>query len=425
MSRPIHFLLFAAVLGALPAAFAADAAPSALTLEEARARTVAHHPLLAAQAHEERAAEARVEQAGQRPAPALEVTLENFAGTGALQGAHSLEATVQASRTLERGGKRDKRVALAGRERAVAAQESRVRRAELRAATTAAYLETLAAQSRLALAAEPSQLAREMVAAVEQRVKAGAASPADSARARAALAATETEWARAEAALRSARARLAAAWGGDPGEVGEVTGEFRVPTHLPDQAALLARLDQHPRLAWQRSQIETRRAALALEQSQAVADVTVGGGLRFLRDGSDAGWVAGISVPLPGRQQNQGNIRAARETLAGAELAVQGVEIELRAAFSAAWQELAVAHRAARSLRAQSLPAMTEAYVAVRHAYDQGQLPLIDVLDAQHALVAVRRDLLDAEVAYALALARLEALAGPDESAVIAYLNPT
>ncbi len=423
MSRRIHFrsIPFLAAL-ALPLA-AAEPALAPLTLADALARAVAGNPLLAVQAHEERAAEARIEQARQRPAPTLDVTLENFAGTGVIQGARSLEATVQASQTLERGGKREKRVALAGRERAAAAQESAVRHADLLAATTSAYLETLAAQSRLALAAEPLRLARDMAAAVDQRVKAGAASPAESARTRAVLAAAETEHARAEATLAIARATLAATWGGEPAEVGEVAGVLRAPDALPDRADLLARLDQHPRLALQRLQIESRRAALALEQSQGVPDVTVGGGLRLLRDGSDAGFVAGLSVPLPARNQNQGNIRAARETLAGAELGVRAVEVELRAAFSAAWQDLTVSHRATRTLREQALPATTEAYAAVRHAYEQGQLPLMDVLDAQRALVAVQRDLLDAEMAYALALARLESLTGAPTGAVAQLLT--
>jgi outer membrane protein TolC len=36
----------------------------------------------------------------------------------------------------------------------------------------------------------------------------------------------------------------------------------------------------------------------------------------------------------------------------------------------------------------------------------------MEVLDARRALIALRRDLLDAELAYALALVRAEALAG-------------
>jgi outer membrane protein TolC len=58
------------------------------------------------------------------------------------------------------------------------------------------------------------------------------------------------------------------------------------------------------------------------------------------------------------------------------------------------------------------LPAAEEAAASVQSAYDKGLLPLMDVLDARRALIALRRDLLDAELAYAAALVRAESLAG-------------
>lgn len=139
-------------------------------------------------------------------------------------------------------------------------------------------------------------------------------------------------------------------------------------------------------------------------------DVTVGGGVRFLREGSDAALVAGVSVPLPVRQFNQGAIRAARERLAGAEQGRRAVAAGLRARFDAAWRECASAHATAATLRREVLPATAEAHAIVRQAYEAGQLPLLDVLEAQRALAAVRRELLEAEAAGLAALARAESL---------------
>ncbi len=424
MSRSLRFLrprpVLAAVLLFATHTVLAEQVPSsaAVSLTEALRRAAERNPALLAKRHDERAAEALIEQAGLRPNPTLDVALENFAGTGAVQSVRGLETTVQASQTFERGGKRDRRVALAGSERAAAASEYAVLRAEILAATATAFVEALAAQARLALMAEPRRLARETVSAVEGRVKAGAASPAESARARAELAVAEADFVRAEASLNAARARLAATWGGASEEVATLSGALHLPEALPDREALFARLVEHPRLEWQRTVIASRRAALDLEQAQAVQDITVGGGVRFLREGSDAAFVAGVSVPLPVRNRNQGNIRAARETLSRAEQEVRTVEVELRAAFVAAWQDLSAAHRAARNLRQQALPATEEAHEAVRHAYEQGQLPLLDVLDAQRALAAIRREILDTESAYALALVRLEALTDPAYAAL-------
>ncbi len=389
---------------------AQEAPPSPLTFNEALQRAAEHNPALAAQGYAERAAEALIEQASLRPNPTLDVALENFGGTGAFRGADGIESTVQASQVLERGGKRAKRVALAGRERDVAAKEYAVHRAEVLGSTASAYVAVLAAQQSLALAAEPLKLARETVAAVDIRLKAAVASPAEPARARAALASAHADVARAEAVLVNARTTLAATWGGRPADVGRVAGGLHIPAALPPEDEFLAKLALHPRLDFQQAVIAGRRAALTLAHAQAKQDVTVGGGVRFIREGSDAAFVAGVSVPLPFSNQNQGNIRAARETLAGAEQSVRAVEAELRVAFTAAWQDLVAAHTAAQNLRREALPATEEAYAAVRSAYEQGQLPLIDVLDAQRALIGLRHQLLEAETAYAAALARAEAL---------------
>src|SRR5690606_38361874 len=118
---------------------------------------------------------------------------------------------------------------------------------------------------------------------------------------------------------------------GDPADVpADIAGTLRLPAEPPAQAELLARLATHPRLDLQHALITTRRAALQLERAQAVPDVTVAGGVRFFRDNSDAALVAGISIPLAFRNQNQGNIRAARENLAGVEQTTRSVELALR-----------------------------------------------------------------------------------------------
>jgi len=336
--------------------------------------------------------------------------MENFAGTGRTRGFDGLETTVQASQILERGGKLGKRVAVARHEREAASREFALRQNEVQAQVVSAYVELVAAQARLSLAAEPLALARETVQAATARVGSGAGSPAESARARAALAAAQGDYARAEAGVANARAALAATWGGSPADVTRVEGKLTVPADLPSADTFLAKLSTHNRLELQQAIIASRRAALQLEQAQTLQDVRVGGGVRFLREGSDAAFVAGFSVPIPFRNQNQGNIRAARETLAGAEQSMSVVEHELRVAFAMAWQDLQTASTVARNLRTDALPATQEAHDVVRHAYAQGELPLIDVLDAQRAMTALRREILDAEVACATALVRIEAL---------------
>ncbi|MCX6936944.1 MAG: TolC family protein [Verrucomicrobia bacterium] len=410
--RPYPSLGLALLISAVGVPAQETKAPT-LSLNAALQRAVEQNPNLVAQGYSERAAAALIEQAGVRTNPTLDVSLENFIGTGALRGVNGLEATVGVSQVIERGDKRSKRVALAGRDREIAAAAYAVHRAEVLAATAADYVATHAAQARLRLAAATLDLARETLAASESRFKAGAASPAEPARARAALASAQAEFARAQASLANARAALAANWGGDAGEVGDLAGVLRLPETLPSEESLLTKLSRHPRIEYQQAIIASRRAALDLERAQAAQDVTASGGVRFLREGSDAAFVAGVSIPLPVRNQNQGNIRAARATLAGAEQSVRAVELELRVALGAAWRDLQVAHTAAKNLRGDALPATEEAHASVRLAYEAGQLPLIDVLDAQRELAALRREILDADTDFFNALIRAQALTDP------------
>jgi outer membrane protein, heavy metal efflux system len=402
MLRSLIFLFTAAGLSAQD-----------LTLAEALRRADANNPSLLAHGYAGRAAEAMIDQAAVRPNPVLGLELENFAGTGTLRGADAVESTVQVSQSFERGGKREKRVTVARRERYVADREFAVRRSEVLAATAAAYVEVIAAQELLALSATALALAQETADAVALRVKSAAASSVESARARASFATARADHARAESALAQARAALAASWGGGAADVPTLTRALPVPAELPLQETLLAKLATHPRFELQQAAISSRRASLQLAQSQTAQDVTVAGGVRFLREPSDAAFVAGVSVPIPFRGQNQGAIRAARETLAGSEQAALALDAELRAAFTSAWQDLATARTVARDLRTDALPATEEALAIVRRAYTQGELPLLDVLEAQRAHATLRREILDADTAAASALVRLDALTDP------------
>lgn len=385
-----------------------------LSLSEALNRAAEHNPALNASRYYERAAEALTEQAALPPNPTLNVSLENFGGTGALRGINDFEATVKASQRFERGDKRSKRLAVARSGQDIVAANLAVQHLDVLTATTLAYIETLASQQRLALAAGPRDLAQETLEAAEQRVKTGVASPAEPARAIVALAAAKLQYARTESALTRARSSLGAQWGKRTEDVPPLNGSIHVPDALPSEKRFLPGLREHPKLKLQQAIIASRRSALELERAQAYSDITAGAGVHFLRNGSDAGFVAGLSVPLSFRNRNQGNIRAARENLAGAEQSVAAVENRLHAEFTVAWQDLTSAHTAVQSLRYDALRSTQEALTFARRAYSEGQLPLIDVLDAQRALFSLQRELLDAKIAYALSLARLESLTSPE-----------
>ena len=388
--------------------------PASITLGDVLARAAESNPELLAHGLGRQAADGRVEQAALGPNPTLSLSLEIFGGTGRARGTEVMEVTVQASQLIERGDKPGKRLAFAERERDVAQASLALRRSEVVATSANAFAKALAERTRLSLAEEQLKLAQETLSSAERRLKAAAASPSEAARARAARASAQAEFRRSQASAAVARSALAATWGGTAAEIAEIKGALRLPEVPPALGRFEAALtvSGNPRLGWFAAMVEGQRAALEVEGARGVADVTVGAGVRRLNEGPATAFVVGASIPLTFRDDNSGNIRAARSQVRAAEQSLRAAEAEQRTALAAAHAELLAAHAQATALRREALPAAEEACASVQSAYEKGALPLIDVLDARRALNALRRDLLDAELAYASALVRLESLAG-------------
>ena len=387
----------------------APRSPASLTLADVLARTAESNPELLALGFGRDAADGRVAQAGMGPNPTLSLSVENFGGTKLARGSDVMEVTVQASQLIERGDKAGRRVVFAERERDVTQASLALRRSDI----LAAFAKALAESTRLAFAGEQLKLTQETFASASRRLQAATASPSEVARARAALASAQAEFARAKSASSLALASLAASWGGSASEIAEIKGALRLPATPPALARFEAALtvSGNPRLGVSSAVVAGQRAALELESARGVADITLGAGVRRLNEGPATAFIVGASIPLTFRDDNSGNIRAARAMVRAAEQSLRAAEVEQRAALVAAHAELSAAHAQATALRREALPAAEEACVSVQSAYDKGALAFIDVLDARRGLIALRRELLDAELAYALALVRAEALA--------------
>src|SRR3546814_19486995 len=72
-------------------------------------------------------ARAEIDQAGVRPNPTLGVEAENFAGTGGFSVLEQPEVTVTYEQRIERGGKREARLAYASRGLDLAEAQARLR----------------------------------------------------------------------------------------------------------------------------------------------------------------------------------------------------------------------------------------------------------------------------------------------------------
>jgi cobalt-zinc-cadmium efflux system outer membrane protein len=98
LSRGLAVALFAL------SSHAQEVSPPTFTLSAALERALEQNPGLIAQGYSARAAEGLIEQAGLRPNPTLDVSVENVLGTGRVQGVRSLETTVQAKSDVRARG---------------------------------------------------------------------------------------------------------------------------------------------------------------------------------------------------------------------------------------------------------------------------------------------------------------------------------
>lgn len=369
---------------------AIDEPTGALTLRQALALALARSPELAVFSWDVRIGEARVLQAGLRPNPEAGVEVENVLGTGDFRGAREAETTLQLSQLIELGGKRAARVNTATLSRDLAGWNYETARLDVFTRTAEAFVEVLSLQQRLALAEETVRLAEQALDAVSRRVEAARTFAVEKTKAEVALASVRIERDQTQRALDAARQRLTSNWGNTQPRFEQVQGDLEQLAAIPELEQLQERLRQNPQLARWATEILQREAALKLEKSRRVPDVTVGGGYRRLSGPDDNAFVAAVSIPLPLFNRNQGNIREAEYRLAQAQDEQRAAELQVTTALGQAWQRLAAAQAEVAAIKENVLPGAQQAFETMSQYYTEGRLSYLEVLDTQRTLFAAR-----------------------------------
>lgn len=389
-----------------------------LTLREALATALLQNPSLQAHAYETRVAEARILQAGVRPNPELSVGMENFLGTGSLSGVKGLETTLQLSQLIELGETRARRVATARIERDLAGTDAELKRIEILAEVARRFTEAVADTERLATARLAHELGEQTIAAVEARVAAGAASPVELNKARIALAGLHLAEEHAEHELLVCRLSLAAILGELQPDFGTVRADLRMLPALPGFEGLASRLETSPYLTRFGDETRWRESQELLARSLRRSSLQVSGGLRRVEQSDAFGFVASVSLPLNVRDQTAGTAREARERRDQIAAAAQAQRLELRATLFDVYQEMLHARTALHQLTREIIPTAEETLTLVKQGYREGRFPLTELLEAQQALVELRRQVVANAAAFHLHLITIERLIGaPVQSA--------
>ncbi|MBN8482554.1 MAG: TolC family protein, partial [Xanthomonadales bacterium] len=247
-----------------PALARADAA---LTLEDAYARVLAHHPDLAALAPMREAAEAEAVTAALAPQRRLVAEVENVAGSGERSGIRAAEATIGLASLFERGGKRAARGAVASARVDAIATEADARRIDLLAEVARRYLDVVAAEVTRAIGEADVEQRERAVAAATRRVRAGASPESVRLAADAEHARARLDRDRAVRERETAFRRLAILWRAHDGDVTTLAVQSLAIPDVPRFDAIARELERSPGLRRFADAARLREARLQLARS--------------------------------------------------------------------------------------------------------------------------------------------------------------
>ncbi|WP_460165882.1 TolC family protein [Thermostilla marina] len=356
-----------------------EQADAVLRIAELHRRALQNNPTLVQATRKIAALRARAYQAGLPPNPQVGYSAEEIGDEGGagLQGAVF-------SQQLLTGGKLSarKRVYLKAVEQAV--QEYELQRRRVENDVDLAAVDVLVARENTRIAEHLASLARQAAEAAEQLYAAQEVGRTD-------VIQTQIELEQAEAVVDRARFDEAAAWRrlaaliGEP-DLSPQPLEDRLDDLVPelDWESVRATLwQQSPEIARAAARIEQARARLAAECAERAPDIDVELGVHYNDASDDTVASVGFGMPLKVFDRNTGNIRAAEHELAAAQQELRRVELELQARLADAFREYEQAKADYRRYRDRILPNAEQALAMIREGYRQGELGLLDLLNAQ------------------------------------------
>lgn len=327
------------------------------------------------------------------------------------------ETVLSLSQTLEIGGQRGLRREAARRAADAAGARLDAERLRLGFEVRRAFILTAGAESQLAALGQTTDVVRRVEQAGQARFAEGDIS--DFARRR-----LQVERARYEDLF--ARAYL------DLNQAGRDLLLLVSPDSLASEGLLLPRqpldslaipipaaaLDTVPPAAAERpdvraarAEVEAARETLTLAGRERIPDITVTGGYKDQADGLHGG-VIGLSVPLPLLDRNAGRIAEARADLGRTEarsaLVLRRAEADIRRA----WESTRSLVRRMEQIDQRLLTSAAGLLETARVAYAEGEMSLVELLDAAEAYRASREMAIDLRARTLIAIYDLERATG-------------
>jgi cobalt-zinc-cadmium efflux system outer membrane protein len=250
------------------------------------------------------------------------------------------------------------------------------------------------------------------VEAVARRVRAGRTPTAELVRAEAELASERL--ARDDATHERAAAyhRLAAQWGETKPGFSRVEGNLLDLPAVEPFAVLTQRLERNPELARYATEERLAKANRRLAEARRWPVLRPRLGVRRLEATDDTALVAGVSLPIPLLDRQQGEIAVSRARVSRARAEAEAARVQLQTTLFELYEELEHHFHRAETLRAEVIPRLAEALEGTRRAYERGRYGYLELRSVQTDLLRAQNELLEASAgAHGLVIA-LERLIG-------------
>ena len=327
---------------------------------------------------------------------------------GASGGETTAAIGVGVEQRFETGGQRTHRIDQARAEvgAASASADDVQRVVDLAVART--FYGALGSELRLQLLEENERLARELHDVASRRLDAGDGTPLEVNTARIRLAEAQRRTVATRTERQAVGVRLAELLGLAPSTALMLQGDLPGDETAPAADVLAARaVRARPDLAAAARQLDAARSAIDLADAEAWPDIGVG--VFYGRDQGDDTVTAGLRVPIPLFNRNQGERERARAT----RERVSAEQDALRLSVESEVHEALLAYEQARSAlhlyNAEVLRAQEESLGLLQRALEAGEVGIPDVIVVQREVIEGREAYLD--VRLDLALARAAVLA--------------
>ncbi len=354
-------------------------------------------------------ADARIKQAGLWPNPIFEAESENFSGDN--PGFNQAENTFGITQPFLMGGNIQFKKNIAVKEKEILQLRYEATKISLITEVEHAVYDILLAQKKLEFTIEAQIIAKNIYDFnLEKGINKDSA-PHQLLSAEIELSQAKLEVLNMEKNLEIAKRNLTILWGTPEILLGECKGsldkKFIVPKYNELKECLL---ESNPEIKAIKQ--ETKRINLLLRSAKAerIPDVELGFGIRRFEEDSNHAFVAGLSVPLPLFNRNQGSIK---EALVNQKI----VEVDGNTIRNRLLYQLNEAHRTFQTTLHQVnvfkdtvLPKTEQYFKLTKKGYYEGAFEYLEVLEAQRTLVETKKSYVEALHTLQTSVANLERL---------------